>query len=442
MPPAPAIQVLLVCVSGPDSGKRIAVTDSLTTVGRASICGVVTDDPDTAERHVSLHLDDGKPVFSAHGHAHVFVDGHQKKEGRLEPGQQLRIGRSLWRIAIEDSPNSFSDFLGNIGGRISDVAGVERLQGFDLGAMLSEVWRRRSDEEMERYFAVGTPTTTPPLSEVDTNWPKPWLFFKTFALAALVYAGFVFAFNRFDNDLIVPGLIMIGSFVIPFSLLIFFFEVNVLRNVPLYQLMKLLFLGGILSLILSLFLFEWTKLSTWLGAMSAGIIEEAGKAAALLLVINKLKYRWTLNGLLFGAAVGVGFAAFESAGYAYLSGVSFGDSAMLQNITLRGILSICGGHVLWTALVGGALWRVRGDRRFQWSMLTDVRFVRVFALCAAMHMLWNSPIRLPFYLKYIALGFVAWVALLSFIQSGLHQVRAAQATGATEFFKRQQTSSS
>jgi RsiW-degrading membrane proteinase PrsW (M82 family) len=51
--------------------------------------------------------------------------------------------------------------------------------------------------------------------------------------------------------------------------------------------------------------------------MSAGIIE-IGKTAALFLVIYKYKkkYRWTLNRLLFGAAVGTGFSAFESAGYA------------------------------------------------------------------------------------------------------------------------------
>ena len=77
---------------------------------------------------------------------------------------------------------------------------------------------------------------------------------------------------------------------------------------------KLFLLGGITSLIFSLFLFKWTNLISWMGAMSGGIVEETGKAAALFLIINNLKYRATLNGLLFGAAVGAGFAAFESSG--------------------------------------------------------------------------------------------------------------------------------
>jgi hypothetical protein len=45
--------------------------------------------------------------------------------------------------------------------------------------------------------------------------------------------------------------------------------------------------------------------------------------------------------------------------------------------------------------------------------------------------MWNSPIELPFYLKHIVLGFVAWTAVLSFIHTGLKQVRAEQSTIAT-----------
>jgi RsiW-degrading membrane proteinase PrsW (M82 family) len=209
---------------------------------------------------------------------------------------------------------------------------------------------------------------------------------------------------------------------------VFFFEVNVARNVPPYQLIKLVMLGGILSLVLSLFIFRITNLSSWLGAASAGIVEEIGKTAALFLVINKVKYRWTLNGMLFGAAVGTGFASFESAGYAFYYGLfQGGTSGMMDIITLRGFLSIVGGHVLWTAAVGAALWKVRGDRKFRIEMLSDPRFLRVFGFAVAMHMIWNSPVNLPFYAKQIALGFVAWVIILSYIQDGLKQIREEQA---------------
>lgn len=320
--------------------------------------------------------------------------------------------------------------LGELGDKISEVAGVEKIEGFSAAAMFSEVFRKRTDEEMETYFAVGTPATTPKLAEVDPSWPRPWLFVKVFGLAVLAYFGLLFAYQMFNNSLMIPGLLTVGGFMMPFSLLILFFEVNVLRNVPLYQILKLLFLGGILSVIAALFLLTWTKPGeSWLGAVVIGVMEEAGKVAALLLMVNKLKYRWTLNGMLFGAAVGAGFAGFESAGYA----LNYG----LDNITRRAELCIFGGHVLWCALTGAALWRVRGEKQFEWAMLQDVRFLRVFGLAAGMHAIWDAPFSLPLDLKFIALGFVVWVAVLSYIQTGLKQVREAQAAGATEFFRKQ-----
>ncbi len=428
--------VLLTCVGGPDLGKRIAISQRPALIGRASACEVASDDPDVAQKHLTLLLDGGKLSFTTLDDAPLFVDGQRVATGTLTPGQQLRVGRSLWQIQGTSASGDFYSFIGGIGDRISEVAGAEKIEGFKVTEMFSEIFRRRTDEEMENYFAVGTPFNTPKLADVDPKWPKPWFFFKTFTLAVLVYWGFLFAYQEFHNDNLLPGLLVIGSFVMPLTLLILFFEVNVLRNVPLYQVLKLLMLGGMLSLMLSLFLYKWTKLGdspTWFGAFGVGLVEETGKALALLLVLNKLKYRWILNGMLFGAAVGAGFAGFESAGYAYRFGLGV--------ITTRGLLTICGGHVLWTALVGGALWRVRGDRKFEWSMLGDIRFLRAFGLVVALHMIWDSPFHLPMHLLHIALGFVIWVALLSYIQTGLRQIRQAQTTGATEFFKREQAAS-
>jgi len=430
MTPVPgSTTLLIVCFAGPDSGKRLAIGSQPALIGRSSQCELASDDPDVAERHVTLHAEAGKPAFAAIDGCKVFLDGQAKQQGLLEPRQQLRIGRSLWQM--ETAPAShFSSMVEQLGGRITDIAGVERIEGLKPAEMFSEALRRRTDEEMEQYFAVGTPTTTPPLAEVNTNWPKPWLFAKTFFLAAIVYLGFLFIYKHFENPIVIPGLLTFGAFVIPFSLLIFFFEINVVRNVPLYQLLKLMMLGGVLSVILSLFLFEWTRLDTWLGAMSAGLVEEAGKAAALLLVVNKTKYRWTLNGMLFGAAVGTGFAAFESAGYAFLIGGNYGQSAMLGSIITRGVLSVCGGHVLWTAIVGAALWRVRGEKKFEWEMLRDPRFLRAYGMAAGLHMIWNSPLVLPLYIKYLMLGFVAWIAVLAYVQSGLRQIKVAQVESA------------
>ena len=49
---------------------------------------------------------------------------------------------------------------------------------------------------------------------------------------------------------------MIGSFVVPLAVVILFFELNTPKNVSVYQVGKLLLLGGALSLILTSVLAE------------------------------------------------------------------------------------------------------------------------------------------------------------------------------------------
>ena len=425
----PTGSVMFTCIAGPDAGKRFVLNEREITIGRAVDCNVLSDDPDVAPRHATLKINSGRPFCRSVNSSPVFVDGQPVTDATLEPGQQLRLGRSLWQGA----PVSTGDttWIGRLGQQITGFAGMEKIQGFSAATMFSDVFQKRSSEEVEDYLIVGTRSTTPPLGMVSADWPRPWLFLKAFTLSAAAYLLFDFAWNQFYNDNLIPGLIMVGSFAIPFSILIFFFEMNVLRNVSFYEVIKLLLLGGVLSLIVSLFAYDLTKVTSWVGA---GIIEESGKGAALLLVIKKLRYRWILNGMLFGAAVGTGFAVFESAGYALRYGMEGGAQAMLHVIRVRGILSILGGHVLWTAMVGGALWRVRGDREFSFEMLKDLRFLRVFAVAALLHTVWDSPLELPLYGKYIGLGFVAWVVLLGQIQQGLRQVKLEQA-GAGELVK-------
>ena len=309
---------------------------------------------------------------------------------------------------------------------ITQAAGVEHLEGFSLGEMFSEVFKKHSEDEVEEYFTVGTTKTTPAIQEVDTSWPKPWFFFRTFTSAILVYFGFVLAWREFGNINLVPGLIIVGSFAVPLSTLILFVETNVRKNVSLYQIIRLVFFGGVLSLISSLLLFEVssTLALDWMGASVAGIVEEPAKLLALILVVNLSKYRYILNGLLFGAAVGAGFAAFESAGYALRAGlVSADPDAMMDSILLRGMLAPF-AHIVWTGMCAAVLWKIKGAKKFNFAMLQDPRFLRIFAMAVILHMLWNSPISLPFYGKYILLGFVAWIVILALIQDGLKQLRA------------------
>lgn len=289
--------------------------------------------------------------------------------------------------------------------------------------MFSEVFARHSSQEVEDYFIVGTSRTTPDIDVVDPSWPRPWVFFRVFVSVLVVYLALLAAWNQYGNLYLVPGLIMVGSFAVPLSMIIFFVEINVRKNVSLYQVVRLVFAGGVLALVLSLVIYSVTdalKLG-WLGAPIAGLVEEPGKLLALLLVINSPRHRHILNGLLFGAAIGAGFAAFESAGYALRVGLEDAE-AMKDTIMSRGMLSPF-GHIAWTAMCAAALWKVMGSEKFRFSMLKDMRFLRVFAIAVALHATWNWSFNLPFYGKYLILGVVAWIIIIALIQAGLKQLR-------------------
>ncbi len=429
------------CISGPDQGKRISLSEHTVMLGRSSSCGLLSDDPDLGNERVTLKVIDGRLSFRASSNARVFVDGVQTPNGSLKPGRQLRAGRSVWQFDLERSAarqavsSNGKGVIHQAGGFINSFLGLEHDQNLNVKEMFSEVPRKRSDADVTELLTIGTSKNTPELMEIETTLPKPWVFFKALVLTVLVYLGFVFAWKQFHNTNLIPGMIMIGAAAMPLTVVIFYFEMNAPRNVSLHRVIWMLLVGGIVSLITTLFGFDLVgKSLDWLGASQAGIVEETGKLLALLIIVHQAKYRWTLNGLLFGGAVGAGFAAFESAGYAFRNGL--GDLAIqtlgygtaelegvFQNIQVRGLLTP-GGHVAWTALVGAALWKVRGDQPFTFSMLKDERFLRVFGLAVLLHMIWNSPFGtdLP-YFKYLILGGVAWLAIFGFIQDGLNQIR-------------------
>jgi protease PrsW len=328
-------------------------------------------------------------------------------------------------LAPGQNPWSISSFAANV----TDLVGLERIEGFRFSDMYSSVFKKYGDEAIESYFSVGLRATTPPLEQVTTKWPQPWMFARMLGLSLLLYIGFFIAVVFMEATVALPALIITGSFAVPLATLVFFFEMNAPQNVSLYQVMKLFALGGVVSILISLVLFSTTGLSELIGAPSAGLIEETGKLLTVIFLTRKMdpqRYPYITNGLLFGAAVGTGFAAFESAGYAMnimLSSSSIGAGNF--NIILRGVLAPF-GHVAWTAIAAGALWSVKGAKPFSISMLFQSRMITLFCCSMGLHFVWNMDITGPFLLKYWILGFIAWVLVFALLQMGLKQVRASR----------------
>ena len=162
-------------------------------------------------------------------------------------------------------------------------------------------------------------------------------------------------------------------------------------------------------------------------------------------VMRAARYKYILNGVLFGATVGAGFAAFETAGYALnegflpglLQGLVSGQTqtvathqgvvAMLQILRLRGIMAPL-GHIAWTAISAGAFWRVKKDRPVSPAMLLDVHFLKAMAIPVTLHALWDAPdfMQLPFYGNIIITGLISWYVVFGLVQQGLRQVKDEQ----------------
>jgi RsiW-degrading membrane proteinase PrsW (M82 family) len=348
--------------------------------------------------------------------------------------------------------------LDSVGSRLNSLASTEKLEGFSLSEMFSEVFKKRTQEEVDEYFICGTSKTTPAIENAQTGWPKPWFFMRVLIFMGLIYFGFLLAWNQFGNSNLLPGLMMMGSMVLPLATVILFFELNTPRNISFHYTLGLLCVGGVVSLFLSLIGFSISSLSTYLGPPAAGIVEEIGKLLTVVIVARHAKHRYVLNGLLFGAAVGAGFAVFESAGYAFNAFIdpvlrvasgkaiftggnifAYAGGNMTANITIRGLLSpFC--HVAWTAIAAGALWRVKGERNFVPTMLFDPTFLRAFMIPVVLHMIWNASfIPSPLWIKHIILGVIGWFILFGIVQQGLKQVKAAQIEQVKEELSRTQS---
>lgn len=362
---------------------------------------------------------------------------------------------------VDQPAQSGEDLPGAIHSKVASAIGIEKLKGFKLSELFAEVFSKHSREEVEDYFTTGTVKSTPDILEVGTSWPKPWLFMRMAIASLILYFLFWAGWKQFTNPNLLPGLMMIGSFAIPVSTLVLFIELNVRRNVSLYMVARLAFLGGILSLLITLVinnlagcgLLPNSGCLSLLGASSAGPMEETAKILAMVAVARAAKYKYKLNGLLVGAAVGVGFAAFESMGYAlrYFTngticgaietiaterskdleavtnlGVLQGADAMIDVVVVRGLLSPL-GHIVWSAIAGCALWRVIKGQEFKWRMLCDEKFIRLLLVPVLLHMVWNSPFQLPFYGTSLLVGVVGWFVCLSLVQEGLHEIATEQA---------------
>jgi RsiW-degrading membrane proteinase PrsW (M82 family) len=281
------------------------------------------------------------------------------------------------------------------------------------------------------------------------NAPKYWWKILLLGLLTFVLADLRLGLDR--NLALVPLVLLLASAVVPVSFVVYLWERGAFARLP-RSVVGLAFVSGaVLGLLLACSAedtFGDSLPVIWLpvvGPIVIGLIEEGAKALSLIWFVSDRRLRGELDGLVLGAAAGMGFATLETAGYGFgfflgmytlalknnsSAGAAFliGILTMTIVLLLRMALAVF-GHGVWSAIVGAAIWRERGPApvRLTWGVALAL------AISVTLHAAWDSPLvfkGMPTPLSYalcLVVGIVGLWILRFFIREAVERARLGDA---------------
>jgi CRP-like cAMP-binding protein len=198
-------------------------------------------------------------------------------------------------------------------------------------------------------------------------------------------AGFgasAFAFFVLDVQWAMLATLILGSFIVPIMYTVYMAESDILATRP--GALALIFVVSaiagipISAGIQALLEVDWYSFG---GALTIAAIEEPIKVAMVLWFLRRSTNRFRMDGLVFGAAAGMGFAAFET----LLFGIGYADvpKVLVEALAVRSILAPL-GHGTWTAITCAVIYGQNARGR-----LYDPRVLGAFALTIGLHTLWD-----------------------------------------------------
>ncbi len=222
------------------------------------------------------------------------------------------------------------------------------------------------------------------------------IWWKVLVIGGLLYFLGVGILAVTENSNLFPTVIMLGSFLVPAAYVAFFYERRRVCCLDLLTTALAFFYGGVLgvfaaSLLEPVFISSLTTSTSFL----VGLIEEAAKILGVLVIARHRRHDSEIDGLVLGAAAGMGFAALESTGYAFTAFMqSHGSlSVTVGTVLVRGLLAPL-GHGTWTAILAAVLFRGGTVHRFH----VNLQVIGGYLLVSGLHGLWDGlPILLaPF----------------------------------------------
>jgi len=201
-----------------------------------------------------------------------------------------------------------------------------------------------------------------------------------------------------------PSLFLVANVLafltaIPYALLLLWIDRN--EQEPLYLIGTALLWGAVVATAVSgLFNVVFREVlqgelinpgmaSALSATISAPFIEELTKGAAVMFIFLLFKDEFDniLDGILYGALVGLGFATIENVQYYTDIGAAQGLEGMLKLTWIRGVLNGLAGHATYTAITGCGFAMVRvarvGSARWMYIPL-------YWITAMLLHFLWNK----------------------------------------------------
>lgn len=223
--------------------------------------------------------------------------------------------------------------------------------------------------------------------EVRTSWASRHAWLVVLVVGGLLYVLVLRTLIRTLNPNLVPSLILLGAFLVPVTFVTFIYQRVQTRTSPDVLALAALF-GGVIGVVVAGRLeYDTMRDLGTVPMLLVGLIEEAAKLVVPIGLLLLLRQRRPDNGLLVGVAVGMGFAALETMGYAFVALLQSKGSigAVEQLLLLRGVLSPA-AHAAWTGLSTAALWRAAASGRLRGYGY----FVLVYLGVSILHACWDG----------------------------------------------------
>jgi len=247
---------------------------------------------------------------------------------------------------------------------------------------------------------------------------RHWL--RVLIIGALLFILATVVLFVTGNPNLYPTVIMVGNFLVPVVFVTFLYDHQHLSSLSLPVVAMSFVLGGVLG-VLGASILEPLLLSSSAGAgdeltitsgLMIGLIEEGCKIIAVIWLARRWQHTLEMDGLLLGAAAGMGFAALESTGYAFTVLISSQGQVGISifETVVRGLLAPF-GHGTWTAILGAAIFRASAPGRFR---ITG-RVLLTYLFVVVIHGLWDGLPRV----RYLVLPPGIPISLASLVLNGI-----------------------